>query len=76
METIKAPEGKYLTQSSEETTDAQRVYCTEVALAVGASPSDWREATAEEKEDFEAAQLAAVEAQAASGFPAVEDSGE
>lgn len=63
METIKAPEGKYLTQSSEETTDAQRVYCTEVALAVGASPSDWREATAEEKEDFEAAQLAAMEAQ-------------
>ena len=73
MDTIKAPEGKYLTQSSEETTDAQRVYCTEVSLAVNASPSDWREATAEEKEEFEAAQLAAMEAQTASGFPAVED---
>lgn len=73
MDTIKAPEGKYLTQSSEETTDAQRVYCTVVSLAVNASPSDWREATAEEKEEFEAAQLAAMEAQTAAGFPAVED---
>lgn len=61
-DTIKAPEGKYLTQSSETTTDAQRVYCTEVSLAVNASPSDWREATAEEKEEYEAAQLAAMEA--------------
>ena len=63
METIKAPEGKYLTQSSEETTAAQRVYCTEVALAVNASPSDWREATEEEKVEYERRQLAAMEAQ-------------
>ena len=63
METIKATEGKYLTQSSEDTTDAQRVYCTEVALAVNASPSDWREATEEEKVEYERRQLAAMEAQ-------------
>lgn len=63
MDTITAPEGKYLTQSSDTTTDEQRIYATEVALAVTSSPEEWREATAEEKEEFEARQLAKMEAQ-------------
>lgn len=71
MDTVTAPEGKYLTQSSEAVTDEQRIYVTEVALAVTSSPEDWREASAEEKEEFEARQKAKMEAQLAARQEAV-----
>lgn len=63
MQTLEAPEGKYLTQASADTPDGSRIYCTTVALSALDSEDAWREATAEEKEEFDAAQLAKMDAQ-------------
>ena len=54
MKELKAKEGYYLTQSA-DVADNERVF---IRAIIGASvnESDWREATAEEKEAFEKAQ--------------------
>ncbi len=79
MQTLEAPEGKYLTQAAADTPDGSRIYCTTVALSALDSADSWREATAEEKEEFEARQeaaaLAAMEADGtdSADAPAVAD---
>lgn len=54
MKEIRATEGYYLTQSA-EVADSERTYITAIK-GVNVNESDWREATAEEKEEFEKAQ--------------------
>ena len=53
MKEIKAREGYYLTQSAE--VGENRIYVTAIKGA-NVNESDWREATAEEKEAYEAEQ--------------------
>ena len=53
MKEIKAREGYYLTQSAE--VGENRIYVTAIKGA-SVNESDWREATAEEKEAYEAEQ--------------------
>ena len=54
MKEIKAKDGMYLTQSA-EVADNERTYITAIKGA-NIKESDWREATAEEKEAFDKAQ--------------------
>lgn len=54
MKEIKAREGYYLTQSAEVGED--RIYIVAIKGA-NVNEADWREATAEEKEEFEQTQL-------------------
>lgn len=50
---LEAPDGAYLTQSNLEE-GAERTFVTKVFLAQGITASDWRIATASEKEAYEA----------------------
>lgn len=52
MKEIKAKEGYYLTQSADVAKE-ERTYITAIK-GVNVKESDWREATLEEKEEFEA----------------------
>ena len=52
MKELKAKEGYYLTQST-EVSNEERMYITAIK-GVNVNESDWREATTEEKEAFEA----------------------
>lgn len=54
MKEIKATEGMYLTQSAE--VGDNRIYVSAIKGA-NVNASDWREATKEEKEAFEKAQM-------------------
>lgn len=54
MKEIKAREGYYLTQSAEVGED--RIYIVAIKGA-NVNEADWREATAEEKEEFEQTQV-------------------
>lgn len=54
MKELKSREGYYLTQSA-EVADTERTYIKAIKGA-NINESDWREATAEEKEAFEKAQ--------------------
>ena len=54
MKEIKAREGYYLTQSAEVGED--RIYIVAIKGA-SVNEADWREATAEEKEEFEQTQV-------------------
>lgn len=54
MKEIKAREGYYLTQSAEVGED--RIYIIAIKGA-SVNEADWREATAEEKEEFEQTQV-------------------
>lgn len=54
MKEIKSREGYYLTQSA-EVANEERLYLTAIKGA-NINESDWREATAEEKEAYEKAQ--------------------
>ena len=54
MKELKAREGYYLTQSAEVAKE-ERQYITAIK-GVNINESDWREATLEEKEEFEKAQ--------------------
>ena len=54
MKEIKATEGMYLTQSAE--VGDNRIYVSAIKGA-NVNPSDWREATKEEKDAFEKAQM-------------------
>lgn len=51
MKEIKAREGYYLTQSADVAKE-ERIYITAVK-GVNVNESDWREATQEEKDEFE-----------------------
>ena len=53
MKEIKAREGYYLTQSA-DVANEERVFITAIKGA-NVNESDWREATLEEKEEFEKA---------------------
>ena len=53
MKELKSREGYYLTQSA-EVADNERTYITAIKGA-NINEADWREATAEEKEEFEKA---------------------
>ena len=53
MKEIKSREGYYLTQSA-EVANEDRVFITAIK-GVNVNESDWREATLEEKEEFEKA---------------------
>ena len=54
MKEIKSRQGYYLTQSA-DVPNEERIYITAIK-GVNVNESDWREATAEEKESFEKAQ--------------------
>lgn len=51
MKEIRAKEGYFLTQSA-DVADNERTYITAIK-GVNVNESDWREATLEEKEEFE-----------------------
>ena len=51
MKEIRAKEGYFLTQSA-EVADNERTYITAIK-GMNVNESDWREATLEEKEEFE-----------------------
>lgn len=53
MKEIKAKEGMYLTQASEV---ADRIFITAIK-GMNVNESDWREATLEEKDEYEKVQL-------------------
>ena len=52
MTELVADEGKYITQAA-EVWDA-RVFCTRRVLLPGETAAGWRDATAQEKDDYEA----------------------
>ena len=54
MKELKAKEGHYLTQSGEVGED--RIFIT-VVKGASVNEADWREATQEEKEEFEKSQI-------------------
>lgn len=49
---LEAPEGAYLTQSNLEE-GAERTFVTKVFLAQESTAAEWREATAEERGEYE-----------------------
>lgn len=62
LKKLTASEGMYLTQSKEV---ENRVFAKSIYLAQGDEVENWREATAEEKEAYEAAEKAKMEAEIA-----------
>lgn len=60
MKEIKAKDGMYLTQSA-EVSNEERTYITAIK-GMNIKASDWRDATAEEKESFEKAMEEAMKA--------------